>query len=78
MTWPAGSPEICTVAVEPGSKPRWLMLMAAALALCPTTWGIATRCGPRLSARRSSHPRRTIVPAAGICDKTLPRGTTGL
>src|SRR6266851_2916743 len=78
ITNPAIALEIETLAVEPSSSPRWAMLISAALSLSPTACGMATRCPPRLKARRTSHPRRTVVPALGTCERTLPSGTVGL
>src|SRR5215469_12162984 len=64
-TCPGSTPDTSILAVDPKFNPRWAILMAAARSLCPTITGISTRCGPRLSAKRTSQPRRTTVPAAG-------------
>ena len=35
--------------------------------------GTSAFCGPRLSATRTFHPRRTRLPGVGDCDTTFPR-----
>ena len=77
-TWSGGGPRISIRATEPTSNPRRRILICAARGLSPSTLGISTRCGPRLSATRICQPRRTRVPGAGSCERILPSGIEAL
>src|SRR5882724_2982427 len=78
ITVPASFPGADTAASSPTCNPRRRMLIAAARSLCPTTSGGDTRIGPRLSATRTRHPRRTCAPASGVCETIFPAGMFGL
>src|SRR5580700_6009929 len=77
-TWSASVPGNCISAVEATSSPRRWIFHSAARSLCLVTSGITTRCGPRLRATRTCHPRRTFVPGGGIWVMILPSGICGL
>src|SRR5437870_2156824 len=51
---------------------------SAARSLRPNTSGVCARSGPRLSAARSRHPRRTRVSGCGSCDMIFPSVISGL
>ena len=55
-----------------GTRPARLICAIASSRLRPTTFGTATRCGPRETESATVPPFSTAVPAAGCCVTTRP------
>ena len=67
-----------TFAMRPARRPEPSRRSWAWRAVTPSRSGTLVPCAPRLTTAEILRPRFTTPPAAGSCETTKPRGTSGL
>jgi len=75
ITLPDGTVLLAAVVTVPTTKPAFVIAVAAAACVIPTTFGTVKDAGPLDTTRFTADPALTDVPATGLSLTTLPDGT---